>query len=173
MAPGSGLTEMAMLTEQPKPSVYEMFAGPAVTPETMPPEETVAMPGAELLHEPPDVPSESEVVPPTHMAEETLLIAAGNAFTVNDVVTVAPAVYEMVTTPGLTPTTEPSVPIVATEVLLLVHVPPAVVSPNVVDVPTQAVIMPVMGATCANDRTAVIRKSRVNPAVFIFLIVLL
>lgn len=53
----------------------------------------------------------------------------------------------MMATPGETPVTTPvNIPTVATDVLLLVQVQPTVASLRVVDVPTQIVVEPVIGA---------------------------
>ena len=42
---------------------------PLLTPSTIPAPETVAMPGMELLHVPPDVPSDNVIDDPIHTAE--------------------------------------------------------------------------------------------------------
>lgn len=66
----------------PHPVAYDIVVVPAATPVTMPvllP--TVAVPADELLHVPPDVVLDKDVVEPTH----TMLvpeIAAGDPFTV-------------------------------------------------------------------------------------------
>ena len=53
----------------------------------------------------------------------------------------------MVTTPEVTPVTIPDVePMVATPVLLLVHVPPEVASVNVVVKPTHTFVVPPIAA---------------------------
>jgi len=52
----------------------------------------------------------------------------------------------MVVVPADTPLTAPPVPTVATVVLLLLHVPPAVASVNEVILPAHTARVPVMGA---------------------------
>lgn len=67
-----------------------IVAVPAETPVTTPvPEPTVAIPVAEELHVPPDVPSLSVVVEPAHIAALPVM-DAGNAFTVTVVLAVHP-----------------------------------------------------------------------------------
>jgi hypothetical protein len=53
-------------------------------------------------------------------------------------------VYEMVVTPAVRPATSPIEPIVATEISLLVHVPPVVASDNVMLVPAHKLSGPLM-----------------------------
>ena len=55
----------------------------------------------------------------------------------------------MVTVPAATPVTMPDVPIVATPVLLLAHVPPLVIEDRVVVDPAHTVVVPVIAAGSA------------------------
>jgi hypothetical protein len=99
-----------------------------------------------LLHEPPVVASDNVTVLPTHTCDAPV-IAAGVVPTVTTAVTVqpVPSEYVIVDTPGATPVISPvSEPAVAIKVLLLVHVPPPTVLPNVVVCPTQVRRMPVI-----------------------------
>ena len=53
----------------------------------------------------------------------------------------------IIAVPAATPLTTPVVePMVAIPVLLLLHVPPDVMSLSVVELPTQTLVVPVMGA---------------------------
>lgn len=52
----------------------------------------------------------------------------------------------MIVVPDVPPHTTPPVPTVATEVVLLLHVPPEAASDNVVQNPGQICIVPVIGA---------------------------
>jgi hypothetical protein len=61
--------------------------------------------------------------------------------------------------PADTPTTLPLVdPTVATEVLLLVHVPPEVRSVSVLEDPTQTLVVPAMAAGSAFTVTGAVTK---------------
>jgi hypothetical protein len=61
-------------------------AVPGDTPDTVPVDPTVAIPGEPELHEPPSVGSVNPVVDPVH-TEDAPAIAPGTAFTVTPVVT--------------------------------------------------------------------------------------
>jgi hypothetical protein len=67
----------------------------------------------------------------------------------------------MVTTPALMPVTEPNESTEPTAGLLLLQTPPGVTSPNVVVVPTQTFIMPVIGPI-AKDATETKTRSSVR-----------
>ena len=105
---------------------------------------TVAMPGAELVHVPPvavlyNVPEEEghKLVAP--------VIDPGVDNTVTTLVAAAPqpVEYEIVAVPPATPYTAPVAALtVATEVLLLVHVPPVAVLDSVVTLPGQTDAVP-------------------------------
>jgi hypothetical protein len=57
-----------------------------------------------------------------------------------------PAIYDIVAVPDATPVTMPVEPTVATEVLLLLHVPPEVASLSAAVMPGQMVVVPVIDA---------------------------
>jgi hypothetical protein len=99
---------------------------------------TVAMDVFPLLHVPPDVGELSVIDAPTHIVPAPP-IASGNGLTVIMAVMPqpAPGEYEIVAVAGEMPVWVPvSTPvvtsIVATEVLLLLHVPPGVTLLNVI-----------------------------------------
>ena len=76
-------------------------------------------------------------------------MATGAVFTVTtSVAEQLPMVYDIVDVPGVDPVTVPSVPTVATRVLLLVQTPPAVASVSAVVVPWQIIFVPVITAGC-------------------------
>ena len=107
---------------------------PVDTPVTSPVVEPVETIDAdpELLQAPPGVKSLTDIVEPVHTADAPP-IPEGLAFTVTNIVDAIPAtVYDMVAVPGAIPVTTPEVAIVATNVLLLLHVPPAVTSVSAV-----------------------------------------
>ena len=97
-----------------------MVTLPGATPVTIPPEITVAVPVAALLHVPPGVTSFNVVVEPTQkLTGPEGVMAAGKVFTVTVAVTKQePTVYLMVSTPADTPVTIPP-EIVACELLTL------------------------------------------------------
>ncbi len=64
----------------------------------------------------------------------------------------------MVAVPDATPDTIPDVPIVATPVLLLAHVPPLVVDDSVVVDPAHKAVVPVIAAGCAFIVTGVVLR---------------
>ena len=120
-------------------------------------EPMVPWPGLLLVHVPPGVASDNVVVCPTH-TDVAPVIAAGDAFTVNDAVLVHPAVvvYVIVTTPGATPVTVPLLlPTVAIVPSLVVHVPPGVASVSVRVEPTQTLKVPPIAAGSALTVTTV------------------
>ena len=108
--------------------MYEITAVPAETPETNPVVPlAVAIEDVALDHVPPEVALERVVVDPTQ-ASDIPPIDAGFALTVTVAVARQPVdtEYDMVDVPGEFPVTIPELPIVATPVLLLDHVPPVV-----------------------------------------------
>lgn len=124
-----------------------MVVVPAATPDTTPELFIVATEVLLLLHVPPVVASLSEVVDPT----QTLVvpsIAPGSGFTVTTVVLkhVVPKMYEITAVPKLLPVTHPVEATVATEVLLLLHVPPVVVSDKQFVPPRQMFAFPEIAA---------------------------
>ena len=103
-----------------------MVAVPAATPVKMPDVPTVATLVLLLAHVPPTVADESAVEAPTHTVDKPV-IAAGAAITVTTTDVPQPPLktYEIVVVPAVIPVTIPlKEPTVATEVLLLLHVPP-------------------------------------------------
>jgi hypothetical protein len=103
------------------------------------------MPGALLLQVPPVTASVRIVVEAWHTVKLPV-IAAGNGFTVKIAVVVQPVgkVYVILVVPASIPDTTPPASIVATVVILLAHVPPAVASVSVVVRPWQTLSVPVM-----------------------------
>ena len=102
-------------------------AVPAPTPVTTPAFVTVATAVLLLVHVPPVV-GLNVVVEPSHIVFEPVMLTPGFAFTVNGVVAnelqpVLVNVYVNVAVPALTAVISPAFVIVATAVLLLIHVP--------------------------------------------------
>ncbi len=124
---------------------------PTATPVTTPVDPTTVALPLLLVHVPPTVIEFNVVVNPTHIPKPGVaVIAAGLLFTVTIAVARQPVArsYVMVAVPALMPDIVlVVVPVVAvaTPVVLLVHVPAAVVVLNVVVKPWQTVIVPVIG----------------------------
>jgi hypothetical protein len=122
---------------------------PEPMPVTIPvPEPMVASVTLLLLQFPPDVGLLNVIVVPTHTFAVPDM-AAGNGFIVTGKIVWQPVgkVYEIETTPAVMPVTIPvPLPIVATEVLSLVHVPPLVVSLKVIVNPSHTFEGPVIDA---------------------------
>ena len=100
------------------------------------------------LHVPPVTASLSVIVDPAH-TDEGPEIAAGSGLTASVAVRTQPdgIVYDIVAVPAIIPLAIPVVPpIVATDRLLLLHVPPVDASVNVVVEPTHAANMPDTGS---------------------------
>ena len=123
----------------------------------MPVEPTVATDVLVLLHVPPVAVSARVMVDPTHTFEGPVIAGTtGNGLTVTTAVTIVvqpkPLVtlYVIVAVPAAPAVIFPAEPMVATEVLLLLHVPPVVVLFRVVVAPWQALIVPVIAATVGN-----------------------
>ena len=75
------------------------------------------------------------------------IVTSGIAFTVIIEVAIAPdTLYDIVSMPAATPITTPSAVIVAMASLLLLHVPPAVVSVSVILLPVHTAVAPAIGA---------------------------
>lgn len=124
-----------------------IVAVPAVTPVTTPPALTVAMAVLLLLHGQPGVASFSVVVAPWHI-NVVPVIATGSGVTVTTAYALQPAgvVYVIVDVPVATPVTTPEArPTVATDTVLLLHVPPAVASVSVVVFPMHIDNVPSIG----------------------------
>jgi len=119
---------------------------PGVTPVTYPVLATIeAIPVLELYHVPPGVASARVVLPPAHTLGEPV-IEAGCGFTINGIEVLHPVVarvYVIVVKPAVIPVTTP-VPgfMVATDVVLLAHVPPGVGSVSVVVRPVHTLLVP-------------------------------
>jgi hypothetical protein len=112
-------------------------------PVTVP---TVATVVLLLAHVPPGIELPSVVAAPVHKLLAPV-IAPGAGFTVTTVVVAHPvdSVYEIIEVPEETPSTEPSEGLtIATEGLLLDHVPPVVPSERVVDAPVHTVAVPII-----------------------------
>src|SRR5258708_2362818 len=123
---------------------------------------TVAIPVAELLQVPPVIPEEVSVeFPPEQtLAKPEMLPALAEAFTVTVVVAERPdMLYEITEVPADTPITMPVLlPMVAIDVLLLLHEPPHVALPKDVVAPAQTMPYPVIG----------VDKATGVPYIFIF-----
>src|SRR5437763_776971 len=117
-----------------------MTAVPASTPVTTPLDDPIVATAVVLLiHVPPAIASVKLVVDPVQTSSEPA-IAAGNGFTVKTAVALQPveSVYAIVDVPASKPVATPlDDPIVATVVVPLVHVPPAVASVKLVVNPAQ------------------------------------
>ena len=133
-----------------------IVSAPALTPVTVPPL-TVDTDGLLVLHVPPVVDSPNTTVDPAQTVVVPV-IAAGVALTVTEAVTDPEpvTVYVMIDVPADTPVTTPELLIVATLVLPLVHVPPAVASASVVVVPEHSVVVPVTGATTGTTSSVMV-----------------
>jgi len=122
---------------------------PADRPETTPDADpTAATETLLLLHVPPADVLLSVVVAPTHTTAVPVM-EAGRGLTVKPVVVLHPvgSVYVIVTLPETRPLTMPlDDPIVATDGLLLVHVPPVLPSVKVTDEPAQTLLKPDIAA---------------------------
>ena len=149
---------------------------PVVTPLTIPPVVTVAIAVFALLQAPVIDVSESVVVAPTHTPEapEIGLPATGEGLTVTLLVVVAEvpqlveSVYEIVTVPELTPVTIPVAVTVATEVLLLRHVPPLAVSLSVTVEPVQTgAVEPVITPALAVPLTVTDLEAELEPQLLV------
>jgi hypothetical protein len=149
---GAALTVMVFVVDtvpHELVTLYMMVSIPPVTPVTMPPA-TVAE-ALLLLHVPPATASVRVIVEPMHTLEGPVILPAFDGLTVTVRVALQPPVnaYIIVDVPVATPETIPEpLPTVATDVLLLVQLPPAMASLNVIVDPAQTVAGPavVMGA---------------------------
>ena len=122
-----------------------MAVVPALRPVTTPPPFTVPVAGVLLLHVPPGGVDDNVVVEFSHTVVPPV-ITPGRLFTVTVSVSKQPfaVTYEMVVVPAAIPVTTPVASMVPAAVLLLVHVPPAVVFASAVVWPIQTVGVPVM-----------------------------
>ena len=112
-----------------------------------------------LLHTPPETELPKVTVAPLHTTDGPDIVPAlGAGFTVTSVVTVLVPqvlvkVQVMVAVPLATPCTTLAEAMVATDVLLDDQVPPPTVSPNVMLLPTQTLVLPVMAARAGSGFT--------------------
>ncbi len=121
---------------------------PAPTPLTIPDElPTVAIDELLELHVPPEVEFDKVAEPPTHNSKVPVL-AEGAALTVIIAVRRQPEASEYVTTdvPGAIAVITPVEPMVATDVVPLLHVPPDVAEVTVTDPPGQRLTIPEIAA---------------------------
>ena len=117
---------------------------PVTTPLTLPTVATAVL----LLVQTPTPALNKVVVLPTH-TDVIPVIGAGKGLTNSVVVAMQLVlkVYVIIAVPALTPDATPlKEPIVATAMLLLLHVPPIVASLSVVVLPTQTAVTPVIAA---------------------------
>ena len=165
IAAGSGFTVTVAVTKQPVGKVYEITEVPADTPVTTPVDElTVATAGVALLQVPPAVALLNVVVDPAHSVRVPV-IAAGRGLTVTVAVRKHPvgSVYDITEVPDDTPVTTPVAgSTVATAGVALLHVPPAVASPNVVVDPTHTERVPVIAAGNGLTVTVAVREHPVG-----------
>ena len=135
---------------------------PPAMPETTPvPTPIVAIPGEPELHVPPPAASVSVVVLPWQTFSMPEIGASGVTVTTAVAVQPAAVVYTIVDVPLVRPLTRPvPKPMVATAVLLLLHVPPGVASASVDVLPAQSERIPVIGEIGLTVTTAVV----VHPA---------
>jgi hypothetical protein len=118
-----------------------------------------------LLHAPPAVASLRVVQVPAHIVVVPI-IAAGDEVTVATIVAVQPPlmVYEITAVPAETPQSVPVLPMVATDTLLLLQVPPGVASLSVVHRPVHNNGTPLM-ATGAGRTISVADTAQPVPMV--------
>jgi hypothetical protein len=128
-----------------------MTATPADTPVTTPVVgSTVAIAGIPLLHTPPAVTSDKVRVEPAQTEPPPAIAAGAGVTVITLVVRQPPILYVMVVTPAETPVTTPDAESTdAIEGLRLVHKPPDIESPNVVEDPVHTVLLPEIGAGAA------------------------
>jgi hypothetical protein len=134
-----------------------MVLVPADTPYTTPEVPTVATAVLLLLHDPPEVTSLSVVViEADSVVMPVIALTDGAAFTVtvSAAMQPAPVVNVIIEVPADTPVTMPVVPTVATDVLLLLHVPPPEPT-SVVVAPTHTELVPVIPGSGFTVTTAV------------------
>ena len=131
-----------------------MVEVPVAPPVTVP---SVPIPATDvfvLLHVPPVVASESNVVKPWHTLSAPE-IAAGCVFTVTTALMAhMPSVYDMVTVPVFMPVTTPPALMAATVGVTLLHTPPAVASVSVMENVWHTGILPPMATGWVSTVTA-------------------
>jgi hypothetical protein len=149
------------------------MALPAVTPVTVPVVLTVAVVLALLLHTPPDAVSVRVMALPSQTERKPAIVpATGCGFTVT--VRVARAVpqplvtvYDILAVPATNAVITPVVLIVATAVLLLLHVPPVAVLENEVVSPAHTVAVPESVPATGNGLTVTICVSVAVPQLLV------
>ena len=145
--PGPAPTVTTVVAIQPAPSEYVIVVVPIVPPVRIPVvRPIVATVVVLLVHVPPVTASLNVMVPPMHTPVGPR-IDVGEGLTLITVVVQQPVgnLYVIVAVPRDTPVTIPLlIPTVATDVLLLVHVPPAVGSLIDMVAPTQTAVGPVI-----------------------------
>ena len=146
-----------------------MVEVPTPTPVTTPVPDTVATEVVLLLHVTPVVTSDT-FMEKVWQKGTLPVIAAGCVFTVTIfVATQLPIVYDIVEVPTLIllAVTVPSVPTVATVVVVLLHVPPPVASVSAVVAPWHTLAMPVIATGCVFTVTTVVAKQLSTPHVIV------
>jgi hypothetical protein len=133
-----------------------------VRPDTTPVPLTVATDGTVLLHTPPVVASVRVTLPPVQTVLAPLMVPAdGSGFTVTAAVAVSVqqlpvVVYVIVAAPALTPVITPRALMLAMAALLLLQVPPDMVSVKVDEAPAQTVVVPPMVPALAAGFTVIL-----------------
>jgi len=139
------LTVTVRVAGQPEGVAYVMVAVPALTPDTTPALLTVATAVLLLLHVPPDGPPLSVVVEPMHKVavpeSDTVVVVTVTVW----VAVQPPDEKEIVTVPVPMPVTTPELLTVASDGLLVLHVPPDVAESVMVE-PVQTELLPVIAA---------------------------
>jgi hypothetical protein len=144
---GSAFTVTSSVVLQPAGVTYIIVVVPGAIAVKIPVVEPIVPTRVfALLHVPPPGELVNVVVEPTHTGVVGV-IADGSALTVTTAVAAHPVgnVYTMVDVPGFTPVTYPKGSIVATAMLLLLHVPPVVAFESETICDTQSDIVPVIG----------------------------
>ena len=147
------------------------MAVPGAFPVTNP-EETLAVPGAELDHVPPDAELLSDVVAPAQTEEEPVIMPAlGSGFTVT-VIKVEAEPHELVTITIMLVVPEPiavTIPpeTVATDGLLLLHVAPDAVSVSVSVPNRQRLLAPIIVPASGSGLTVITAVAVLLPQVLV------
>jgi hypothetical protein len=156
-----GFTVTVLVTEQ-VPIAYVIIVEPPVGPDgvTTPVEEIVATAGLPLVHTPPvGVLDKASVVLAHTVDEPAIAVGAGATVTLMFAAQPVPSVYVMPVMPAATPHTRPEVGLaVAIAVLLLLQVPPGVMSVMVVQVPTHSWLAPIILAGMGLKVTAFVTE---------------
>ena len=147
IAPGNGLTVTSAFAIQPVATLYVMIVVPEDKLVRRAVDEPIVATAVLLLLQcPPVVTSLNAAVRPAQSTSGPVIFA-GTGFTVTSVVFRHPVASEYVITavPLPTPATIPEIePILATAVLVLVHIPPPIASLRSISPPTQTLKVPVM-----------------------------